>query len=218
MSNFIGLVYATLQKEGIDTTGMSTDEAVKKYNELQGKSGNSAKEQKQTSKELTPNESKRLKELGVDDTKEEQELKQKEITRLISVLKQVKKVKLKEIYDYIKNLDPVKLKINDNEIIAEFDSFTAEKNVYSRGKSNIEGHRYKLENYKELPEYVSNSKYNYSKNETGKTAPQHKGVKEWHYFNNRIQTDDGDYNIVVNVRDKGDKKYVYEIAIKKRKS
>ena len=34
MANFIGLVYATLKNEGVDTSGMSTDEAVKKYNEL----------------------------------------------------------------------------------------------------------------------------------------------------------------------------------------
>ena len=36
MANFIGLVYATLKKEGIDTSNMSTDEAVKKFKELQG--------------------------------------------------------------------------------------------------------------------------------------------------------------------------------------
>lgn len=39
MANFIGMVFATLNKEGIDTKGMSTDEAVKKFNELKGKSG-----------------------------------------------------------------------------------------------------------------------------------------------------------------------------------
>lgn len=36
MANFIGLVYATLKENGIDTKGMSTDEAVAKFNELQG--------------------------------------------------------------------------------------------------------------------------------------------------------------------------------------
>lgn len=29
MSNFIGMVFASLKNEGIDTKGMSTDEAVK---------------------------------------------------------------------------------------------------------------------------------------------------------------------------------------------
>lgn len=36
MANFIGLVYATLKENGIDTKGMSTDEAVAKFKELQG--------------------------------------------------------------------------------------------------------------------------------------------------------------------------------------
>lgn len=40
MPNFIGLVYATLKKHGIDTSRMSTQEAIKKYNELQGQGNN----------------------------------------------------------------------------------------------------------------------------------------------------------------------------------
>lgn len=36
MANFIGLVYATLKEKGIDTSKMSTDEAVAKFKELQG--------------------------------------------------------------------------------------------------------------------------------------------------------------------------------------
>lgn len=34
MANFIGLVYATLKEKGIDTSKLSTDEAVKKFKEL----------------------------------------------------------------------------------------------------------------------------------------------------------------------------------------
>lgn len=36
MANFIALVYATLKEKGIDTSKMSTDEAVSKFKELQG--------------------------------------------------------------------------------------------------------------------------------------------------------------------------------------
>lgn len=54
MANFIGLVYATLKAEGIDTAGMSTDEAVAKYNELQKKSGGKSGE-----KEGTPAENRK---------------------------------------------------------------------------------------------------------------------------------------------------------------
>lgn len=57
MSNFIGLVYATLKNEGVDTKGMSTDDAVKKYNELQKKSGGKAGE-----KEPTPAENRKMRE------------------------------------------------------------------------------------------------------------------------------------------------------------
>ena len=72
MANFIGMVFATLQKEGVNTKGMSTDEAVKKFNELKGKNGGGKeggdkKAQSQDKKELTPNESKRLQELGVEE-------------------------------------------------------------------------------------------------------------------------------------------------------
>jgi len=86
MANFIGLVYATLKNEGVDTKGMSTDEAVKKYNELQKKSGGKAGEKEgtpaenkkmngespktETKKEIkgTPAEEKRIKELGIDES------------------------------------------------------------------------------------------------------------------------------------------------------
>ena len=65
MANFIGLVYATLKEEGIDTKGMSTDEAVAKYNELQGKDGGKAGK-----KEGTPAEEKRMEEKGILDEKQ----------------------------------------------------------------------------------------------------------------------------------------------------
>lgn len=60
MANFIGLVYATLKQEGIDTKGMDTDEAVKKYKELQSKNGKSGE------KEGTPAEQRKLQEKGID--------------------------------------------------------------------------------------------------------------------------------------------------------
>lgn len=41
MSNFIGMVFATLKKEGIDTSKMDTSEAIAKYNELKGGEGDS---------------------------------------------------------------------------------------------------------------------------------------------------------------------------------
>jgi hypothetical protein len=56
MANFIALVYATLKNEGVDTTGMSTDEAIAKFKELQKSSGGSG----------TPAENKKLVSMGID--------------------------------------------------------------------------------------------------------------------------------------------------------
>jgi hypothetical protein len=40
-------------------------------------------------------------------------------------------------------------------------------------------------------------------------------LKEWHYFTNEIETEKGKL-IVVNVRDKGKKQYIYKIATNKK--
>lgn len=39
MANFIGMVYGTLKAKGIDTSGMSVDEAIEKFNELNKNDG-----------------------------------------------------------------------------------------------------------------------------------------------------------------------------------
>ena len=41
MANFIGLVFGTLKKEGIDTKNMSVDDAIAKYNEISKSSSKS---------------------------------------------------------------------------------------------------------------------------------------------------------------------------------
>lgn len=50
MSNFIGMVFATLKKEGIDTSKMDTSEAIAKYNEIQGSGGGSSTKGEETPK------------------------------------------------------------------------------------------------------------------------------------------------------------------------
>lgn len=212
MANFIKLVYATLKSEGIDTKDMDTDEAVEKFKELQEKSGGKVGENKGT-----PAEQKRLRELGVE-SKEEYNLKQNAVLKLVDTLKKVKKVKIKELHNYIKSLNPVKLQINNDEIIAQFDKFTADKNIYGIGNSDIEGYRYKLNNVDNLHDIIESSSYLKSKNETGKNSKQHKGVKEWHYFVNNINTDKGEFNVVVNIRDKGENKFIYEVSLKQKKT
>ncbi len=143
--------------------------------------------------------------------------KQEAVEKLINSLKQVSKVKMKDLATYIKSLKPVKLILKDNEIIAQFDKYSANKNVYTRGNSSTDGFIYKLNNVDKLPNIIETSQYSHTTKEKGKKSLQHKGVKEWHYFVNQIDTEIGKYNVVVNVRDKGENKYIYEIAITKKK-
>ena len=139
--------------------------------------------------------------------------KKESLENLIGALKKIKKIKLKEIHDYIKTLNPIYLKINNDEILAKQIGRAS-----CRERSDAEGYRYKISNPTEIPNIIKGSKYNYSQKEIGKTSQQHKGVKVWHYFKNEIKTEKGVFNIVVNIRDKGNSKFVYEIAIKKKRT
>ena len=57
----MGLVFATLKNEGIDTKGMSNDEAVKRFNELKGKGdGTPAEQRKLEEKGVTKTDNERL--------------------------------------------------------------------------------------------------------------------------------------------------------------
>lgn len=72
-----------------------------------------------------------------------------------------------------------------------------------------------MKNIKALPSIIENSKYTYSKDEIGKLNKAHKGVKQWHYFAKQIETDTGKYNVTINIRDKGNEQFVYEVAFRK---
>ncbi len=175
----------------------------------------------------TPAEHKRLEEMGVGNGDKgkptlEQSLKEEEISnnkkeqvvKLVQTLNEVKKIKVKELVDLVESFQPVELEINDRTILAAFDRYSAKKNVYTRGNSTHRGFTFKINNIKELPKFIQDSSYAYSKKETGKDTKQHKGVKEWHYFKNDIQVGDEKYDVIINVRDKGDKQFVYEVTFK----
>lgn len=68
MSNFIGMVFATLKKEGIDTSKMDTSEAIAKYNEIQGNGGGSSAKGEETPKaeQKTETKGKETAEKGTD--------------------------------------------------------------------------------------------------------------------------------------------------------
>lgn len=138
------------------------------------------------------------------------------VKNLISTLKSIKIIKNKELINYIKNLEPIKLQINDKYIVAQFDIHTARENIYGDRFSDNEGYKFKIKNIKNLSDYIGKSNYSYSSAESGKNTKAHKGVKEWHYFVNQIQTDVGKFDINVNVRDKGNNQYVYLVTFHKK--
>ena len=115
----------------------------------------------------------------------------------------------------ILSFEPIKLKIADKEITAEFDKFCAQKNAYNMGNSDNAGYEYKFKNVDKLRNDIGNSTYLKSKKEKGKDKIQHKGVIVWHYFVGKIETENETLNMVVNVRDKGENRYIYEISFKK---
>lgn len=143
--------------------------------------------------------------------------KQDAVKHLVETLKKIRKIKNSELIDYIRNLKPVKLQINDREIIAQFDIHTARENIFGDKISDLDGYKYKINNIEKLPGYIETSQYSYSSPEKGKKSKSHKNVKEWHYFINQIQTDKGDYNINVNVRDKGSNQFVYLVTFNRNK-
>lgn len=77
MANFIALVYATLKNEGVDTSKMSQEEAIKKFKELQKQSGVSSGE-----KEATPAESRKVKEISKNNSKIKTEENDENIRRI----------------------------------------------------------------------------------------------------------------------------------------
>ena len=143
--------------------------------------------------------------------------------RLATTLKKVAESKLKmpkpkmaDLVKKIMNFEPIKLKIGDREIIAEFDRYGARENFYGDKISDRAGYNFKKNNVEKLPEYIRTSTYAYSSPEKGKNSDAHKGVIEWHYFINEIQTNEGIFDINVNVRDKGKNQFVYLITFNKR--
>lgn len=147
-----------------------------------------------------------------------QTTKKDAIKHLVETLKKIRNIKVKEIHSFIKSLDPISLQINGDEIIAEFDRYTADKNLYKPGNSDNDGFRYKLEHFKEFPEFIKDSKYNKTKSETGKDTKQHKGVDSWHYFRKEISTDKGAFKITINIRNKSDRHFIYEVSLQKKKT
>lgn len=106
MSNFIGMVFATLKENGIDTKDMSTDEAIKKYNELNPKA------EKETTKEFGIDNAKDF----LNDLKEIDEDLDLSVDDLMEALAEIKAMNVKS-----KEAKQVKIEEKKEEVFKEDD-------------------------------------------------------------------------------------------------
>lgn len=127
-----------------------------------------------------------------------------------------------ELVKKIRNFEPISLKIGDREIVAKFDRDGAKKIIYGKSKSEekfetYKDYKVKLRNIDKIPEFIKTSNYQSSSPEDGKSGDTHKGVKEWHYFENKVDIENKKYDIFIDVRDKGQNQYVYFVRFKEIK-
>lgn len=114
------------------------------------------------------------------------------------------------------------------EILAEFDPTYKEGEHSDASKisgGNRQGtasdQRVTLDLADDYYKIASESTYNYSKDETGKTSKPHEGVKQWHYFVNEIyfaeygENSYKPYTVTINVKEKENGQFVYSFSAEK---
>lgn len=139
------------------------------------------------------------------------------------------------ILNYIQNVwskQPIDLVIRNNDgterhIKAQFDpTYSEDKRVPSDATKLMGGNRHgnateqrvALDLADDYYQIASESKYNRSKPEEGKTSIPHQNVKEWHYFINDIlfqeqeSTKKTPYRITINVKERDDGQFVYSFS------
>ena len=150
-----------------------------------------------------------------------------------------KSAKSQRILDYISNVwskKPINLVISNGEtsrtIKAQFDpTVSSSKDVATDATKIARGNRHGTSSEQRVTldladdyyQIASEAKYNYSKEEIGKTTDTHKDVKMWHYFVNDIyfaeygEADYVPYTVTINVKEKNDGTFVYSYNAEKTK-
>ena len=193
-------------EKGKFTDGVGTEAEKEKLKDL----GISIKERKEST--TLTNEEKRLQEITGEKVEHEPTDEEKKQRRKERIQQD------KKLANIIKSFKPIQLKIGDKEILAEFDKFTAKKNIYNKKIRDRVGFKWKKEHIEQLPKILKNVKYWKPSLEQGKITPAHIGVKQWHYFRLKLRDKKKKYNMLVNVREKNNKFYIYEIEITQRKN
>ena len=150
-----------------------------------------------------------------------------------------KSAKSQRILDYISNVwskKTINLVISNGEtsrtIKAQFDpTVSSSKDVATDATKIARGNRHGTSSEQRVTldladdyyQIASEAKYNYSKEEIGKTTDTHKDVKMWHYFVNDIyfaeygEADYVPYTVTINVKEKNDGTFVYSYNAEKTK-
>ena len=114
MANFIGMVYGTLKAKGIDTSKMSTEEAIAKFNEINKEEGGGNRPVKADS----PNAPKEVKEYNAKVDKENAEKAEmyKKDKGLANVTKESLKERLNSDPEFRKEFESVFGKVSDEKL------------------------------------------------------------------------------------------------------
>jgi len=89
------------------------------------------------------------------------------------------------------------------------------KGIHGDKKSSPKGYKAKINigadgNYIELAE---NALYTKTSEEQGKNSKFHSNAKTWDYYVKTIQSDGNYFDVLINVKDTGNEKYVYDITL-----
>jgi Mg2+/Co2+ transporter CorC len=149
-----------------------------------------------------------------------------------------KLAKSEKILQYIQDVwsqKPIRLVLHENGadrvIYAQFDpaydpkvASDATKLMIGNRHGSYSDQRVTLDLADDYYQIASESVYNYSKGEEGKTSATHRGVRQWHYFINDIlfREYEGDnttpYRVTVNVKERTDGHFVYSFSAEKQKT
>lgn len=105
---------------------------------------------------------------------------------------------------------------------ATINYISAKKAMYGDKKSDAKGYNAKINvgadgNYFEL---VENSIYDHSSTEIGKKTNSdiHDNVNQWDYYIKTIMVDNNIFDVLINVADKGNNQYVYDVTLNSKKN
>lgn len=155
----------------------------------------------------------------------------------IGTPKSAKAARVLELIQTVWSKNPIDLVItetgNERHIQAKFDpAYDDSGNIPSDASKLMGGNRHSTSKEQRVTldladdyyQIASESRYNYSKAETGKSTATHNDVKTWHYFINDImfqeygETKLTPYRVTINVKEKTDGNFVYSFSAEQDKS